>query len=140
LLPPLAGQESTPAYFVCQGNGGPYSGSAIIGALGGQVSFGPHRLIVPPLALLAPTTITAQSLPGDTIAVVMQPQGLRFLVPATLQLSYAQCRNQPTTPLSVVYVTDDLRWLLELINSINLPGQQVVNGSITHFSVYAAAE
>jgi hypothetical protein len=140
LLPGLPGQAPTPAYFACQGNGGPYTGSAVIGSLGGQVTFGPHVLIVPPLAVLTPTTISARTLPGDTIAVAFQPQGLQFLVPATLQLSYAQCQNQPDSSLSVVYVSDDLQWLLQLITSIDLPGQHKVSGSITHFSVYAAAE
>lgn len=139
-LPSLFGQSPSPQYFVCQGNGGPYSGSAVIGALGGQVTFGPHTLIVPPLALLKPTTITARTLPGDTIAVALQPQGLTFLLPATLELSYGQCQNQPDKPLSVVYVSDDLQWLLQLINSIDLLGQKEVTGSISHFSVYAAAE
>ncbi len=140
LLPGPLGQGPPPTYFLCQGNGGPYTGSAVIGPLGGQVTFGPHALLVPPLAVLKRTTITATSLPGDTIAVVLQPQGLQFLVPASLRLSYAQCQNQPGNSLSVVYVTDDLRWLLELITSINLPGQHEVTGTITHFSVYAAAE
>jgi hypothetical protein len=139
-LPWPLNQGPPPPYFVCQGNGGPYTGSAVIGPLGGQVTFGPHALIVPPAALLTPTTITATTLPGDTIAVVLQPQGLRFILPATLELSYAQCQNQPNGSLTLVYVSDDLRWLLELINSINLPGQHEVTGLITHFSVYAAAE
>jgi hypothetical protein len=136
----LFDQAPAPQYFVCQGNGGPYSGSAEIGALGGQVTFGPHTLIVPPLALLTPTTITAKTLPGDTIAVAFQPKGLTFLLPASLELSYAQCQNQPDKSLSVVYVSDDLQWLLQLITSIDLTGQKEVTGSITHFSVYAAAE
>jgi hypothetical protein len=140
ILPGLLGQTPPPTYFICQGNGGPYTGSAVIGPLGGEVTFGPHALLVPPLAVLKRTTITATSLSGDTIAVVLQPQGLQFLVPATLRLSYSQCQNQPDKSLSMVYVSDDLRWLLELITSINLPGQHEVTGSITHFSVYAAAE
>jgi hypothetical protein len=108
--------------------------------LGGQVTFGPHTLIVPPLAILTPTTITAKTQAGDTIAVAFQPQGLTFLLPATLELSYAQCQNQPNQPLSIVYVSNDLQWLLQLITSIDLTGQKEVTGSISHFSVYAAAE
>jgi hypothetical protein len=137
-LPLLSGDSVS--YFVCNGNGGPDSGSAVIGPLGGKVTFGPNELDVPPAALLSPTTITARTLPGDTIAVRFAPQGLTFLVPATLQLSYAQCQPQPTGTISVVYVNDLLNELLGLIESIDQPGQHRVVGLISHFSVYAIAE
>jgi hypothetical protein len=136
---PLQSGDSV-SYFVCHGNGGPDSGSAVIGLLGGKVTFGPHELDVPPAALLKPTTITARTLPGDTIAVRFEPQGLTFLLPATLQLSYAQCQPQPTGTLSVVYTNDLLDELLELIESIDERGQHKVVGLINHFSVYAIAE
>jgi hypothetical protein len=132
--------NDTISYFICHGNGGPYTGSAVIGPLGGRVVFGPHELDVPPAALLVPTTITAQTVPGDTIAVQFQPQGLTFLLPATLQLSYAQCNPQPTETLSIVYVDNLLDELLGLVESIMDPGAHKVIGLISHFSVYAIAE
>jgi hypothetical protein len=136
---PLASGNG-PTYFVCIGNTGPDSGSAVIGPLGGTVTFGPHELDVPPAALLTATTITARTLPGDTIAVQFQPQGLTFLIPATLQLSYAQCQTQPTQTLSIVYVNDLLNELLGLIESVEDAGQKKVVGPVSHFSVYAIAE
>ena len=78
--------------------------------------------------------------PGDTIAVQFQPQGLHFLLPATLQLSYAQCQPQPKGNLSIVYVNDLLDKLLGLIESILDPAQHKVIGLVTHFSLYAVAE
>lgn len=140
LLGLLGGGHQQISYFVCHGNGGPYTGSAMIGPLGGRVVFGPHELDVPPAGLLVPTRITAQTVPGDTIAVQFQPQGLHFLVPATLQLSYAQCQPQPKGNLSIVYVDDLLDKLLGLIESILDPAQHKVIGLITHFSLYAVAE
>jgi hypothetical protein len=136
----LLGGGQQISYFVCHGNGGPYTGSATIGPLGGRVVFGPHELDVPPAAVLVPTTITAQTIPGDTIAVQFQPQGLTFILPATLQLSYAQCQPQPKGNLSIVYVDDLLDKLLGLIESILDPAQHKVIGLITHFSLYAVAE
>jgi hypothetical protein len=133
-------QVDTIWYFVCNGNGGPYTGSAVIGPLGGTVTFGPHELIVPPGALFTPTTITAQTLASDTIAVQFQPQGLTFAVPATLELSYAQCQQPPSETLSIVYVNDLLNQLLGLVQSVVDPGQQMVVGLISHFSAYAVAE
>src|SRR5579859_5110032 len=50
-----------PQLFACQGNGGPYTGSATVGIFGGQVHIGPHTLSVPPLAVFKPTTITGTS-------------------------------------------------------------------------------
>jgi hypothetical protein len=139
LLLPLT-QSPPPAYFVCQGNGGPYTGSAVIGLLGGVVHFGPHELDVPPLAVLRNTTISARTLPGDTIAVEFQPQGLKFLVPASVQLSYAQCQQQPTQSLSILYVNNLLDGILEIIESLDNPALHRVTGVINHFSVYAVAE
>ncbi len=127
------------SFFVCKGNT-PDSGSAVIGPLGGRLTFGPHELDVPPAALLAPTRITAHTIPGDTIAVQFEPQGTHFLLPATLQLSYAQCNPQPTGTLSIVYVNDPLTTLLGLIESILDPSQKKVIGLITHFSMYVIAE
>ncbi len=140
LLGGLLGGSAPPQYFACTGNGGPYSGSAVIGPLGGRVVFGPHELDVPPLAVLKPTTISARTLPGDTIAVNFQPQGLQFIVPAALQLSYGQCTNRPTTALSIVYVTNLLDQLLAVVESLDATEQHKVIGPINHFSVYAVAE
>ena len=137
-LPLLRG--SPPSYLVCVGNGGPYTGSATLGLLGGKVTFGPHELDVPPLALLKQTTITARTLPGDTIAVAFEPQGLTFLVPATLQLSYAQCNPQPQRTVSILYVNDLLDEILGIVESLDERAQHKVIGPISHFSLYAAAE
>lgn len=136
----LGGGNNQIDYFVCHGNGGPYTGSATIGLLGGKVVFGPHELDVPPAALLVPTTITAQTIPGDTIAVHFEPSGTTFLLPATLRLSYAQCQPQPTEKLSIVCVNNLLDNLLGLVESILDPAHHQVVGLITHFSVYAVAE
>lgn len=129
-----------PSYFVCRGNGGPYTGSAVIGVLGGVVHFGPHELDLPPLAVLQPTLISARTIPGDTIAVAFQPEGQTFLVPASVQLSYAQCQQQPSKPLSILYVNNLLNELLAIIESLDDPSQHRVVGVINHFSVYAVAE
>jgi hypothetical protein len=136
----LGGSNKPINYFVCHGNGPVDSGSAVIGLLGGRVQIGPHELDVPPGALLRPTHISGRTVAGDTVAVQFQPQGLRFLLPATLQLSYAQCQPQPKQSVSIVYVNDLLNTLLGLIESIDHPGQHRVTGPVSHFSVYAIAE
>lgn len=134
----LGGQQQLPL-FVCQNNGGPYTGSGTVGILGGVVKVGPHKLTVPPLAVFQPTHISATTFAGDTIAVTFQPQGLKFLLPATLSLDYSHCSNRPTTSLQIDYLDDLLQTLLSIIPSLD-NGQGQVSGQISHFSVYAASE
>jgi hypothetical protein len=57
--------------------------SATIGVLGGTLSLPNAGLtvVVPPLALLSPTTITATALAGSDIAYEFAPHGLQFLAP-----------------------------------------------------------
>jgi hypothetical protein len=136
----LLGQNQQPLpLFVCQNNGGPYTGSGTVGLLGGTIHVGPHTLAVPPLAVFRPTNITATTYAGDTIAVTFQPQGLQFLVPPTLTLDYSHCSNRPSSSLQIDYLNDLLTEILSLIESTD-NGQGQVSGTINHFSVYAASE
>jgi hypothetical protein len=139
LLTDILGQSQPVPLFVCQGNGGPYTGSATVGIFGGTVHVGPHALVIPPAALLRPTSISATTYAGDTIAVTFQPQGLKFLLPATLVLDYKHCAVQPTSSLEIDYLNDLLNEILSLIPSLD-KGQGTVTGLISHFSVYAASE
>ena len=132
----LGGQ---PALFACQGNGGPYKGSGTVGIWGGQIQIGPHTLSVPPLAVLRPVTITATTIPGDTIAVVFGPQGQKFLLPPTLSLDYSHCQNKPSAPLTIDLLDNLLQTVLDLLPSLD-KGNGKVTAPIWHFSVYAAAE
>jgi hypothetical protein len=137
--PTLPGSD-TLTYFTCTDNRGPYSGAAVIGPAGGTVVFGPHSLIVPAGALRTNTPITAATLHGDTLAVTFGPAGLHFAQPATLVLSYSQCQTGPAGPLSIVFATDRMTQMIALIPSQDDESKNVVQGPITHFSVYAASE
>jgi hypothetical protein len=139
LIGDLLGQGQPLPLFVCQNNGGPYTGSGTVGLLGGTVHVGPHTLAVPPLAVLRQTKITATTYPGDTIAVTFQPQGLQFLLPPTLTLDYSHCSNQPTSSLQIDFLNDLLSIVLDLLPSLD-NGQGKVSAPINHFSVYAASE
>jgi hypothetical protein len=118
------------------------SKTATIGILGGTIKVGPHTLIIPPGALLSQKTITARILKNDyTHSVVFAPEGLKFLVPALVTLSYQGCDYKPTLlqQLEVVYTTDALDRILELLPSINNPLNKTTTGTIRHFSRYAIA-
>jgi hypothetical protein len=135
----LLGQQQPLPLFVCVNNGGPYTDTATIGPLGGVMHFGPHSLIVPPLALFQRTKLSATTYAGDTLAVTFQPQGLQFFLPATLSLDYKHCAAQPTSSLEIDYLNDLLTEILQLIPSID-NGSGAVTGQISHFSVYAGSE
>lgn len=59
------------------------SASAMVGALGGQLSIPGAGLnvVIPPLALTVPTRITVTAVRGNQLAYEFEPHGTRFLVP-----------------------------------------------------------
>ena len=126
--------------FVCAADTVAASDTATIGPLGGVINFGPHSLVVPPAALLAPTLITATAPADGHLTAVLQPEGLRFLLPATLTLGYAQCNPQPSNTLSIVYLNGPLGQILQWLPSILHLDSHTVSALIGHFSVYAGAE
>jgi hypothetical protein len=136
----IRGGSDSLSLFVCAADSIADSASAVIGPLGGQIQFGPHTLVVPAGALLQPTTITATA-PGDGyVDAVFQPQGLHFLVPAQLTLSYAQCSPAPDHQASITYLQSLLGEILDILPSVDNRSQGQVVAPITHFSVYAVAD
>ena len=110
-----------------------------IGFRGGELQIGPHRLIVPRGALLHKTRITGRISSDSVNSVQFYPAGLQFLVPARLQLSYENCNKLDLKNMRVVYTSDDLSQLLELIPSEDRRLKNTVVGLISHFSRYAVA-
>jgi hypothetical protein len=111
-----------------------------VGVLGGTIQFGPNTLVVPPGAVLTPTTITATTPADGHLTAEFQPEGLRFLVPPTLILGYAQCSPPPTGTLTIAYLDGPLGQILQLLQTVTDPVTQTMSAPIMHFSVYAAAE
>jgi hypothetical protein len=89
--------------------------------------------------LLRITHITGTISADSVNSVQFAPEGLRFAVPAILSLSYANCRQPPIGPMKVVYTSNDLLTLLELVRSIDNKANRSVVGFISHFSRYAVA-
>jgi hypothetical protein len=119
----------------------PYAESTqTIGPLGGSISAGPHTLVIPPGALLAPTTITMIQPTGRGVnAVKFKPEGLRFLTPAALTMSYSNCSLfGKLLPKRIAYTDDDLNILYYLLSLDNLAAKQVT-GKVNHFSEYVVA-
>jgi hypothetical protein len=138
LLPTLSQDSST--LYVCTADSVTHTGSASIGPLGGKINFGGNTLIVPPGAVLSKTTITATA-PGDGhLSAVFQPEGLHFLVPPVLTLSYQQCASPPANTAEIVYLQSLLGDLLEILPSTLNLNQHTISAPIWHFSVYAVAD
>ncbi len=118
----------------------PYSATtSVIGKGGGTIYVGPHRLTIPKGALRGDVTITGEVIPGNNNSVRFSPEGLRFAVTATLNMSYSNCKGLLTLlPKKIVY-TDELLNILSLLPSIDLSGQQRVQAQLQHFSRYAVA-
>jgi hypothetical protein len=119
----------------------PYASSTqTIGSLGGSISAGPHTLVIPPGALLAPTSITMTAPTGLGVnAVKFQPEGLRFVAPAVLTMSYSNCSLLgKILPKRIAYTDDNLNILYYLLSLDNLLSKRVT-GKVDHFSDYVVA-
>lgn len=114
--------------------------SATIGPAGGVIQVGPHTLSIPAGALSDWVTITAEA-PSDTVNYVhFEPQGLQFSKKATLTMSYANCGLLSSlTPKEIVYTTDDLLTILDVLQSVDDPLNAKVTAKLKHFSEYAMA-
>lgn len=130
----------TDSLFVCAADTIVASDTAIIGPLGGTLTFGPHSLVIPPGALLTPRTIIATAPADGHLTAVLEPSGLQFILPAVLNLGYAQCNPQPSNTLSIVYLNGPLGQILSWLPSVLHLDTHTVSAPIPHFSVYAGAE
>src|SRR5467141_3692464 len=119
----------------------PYaSNTKTIGPLGGTISAGPHTLVIPPGALSANTSITMTAPTGLGVnAVKFQPAGLRFIAPAALSMSYANCSLLGILlPKRIAYTDDNLNIISYLLSLDNLLAKRVT-GKVNHFSDYVVA-
>jgi len=119
----------------------PYaSDTETIGPLGGVLRAGPHSLVIPPGALAAPTTIIMTAPTGLGVnAVKFQPQGLTFITPAALTMSYANCSLLgKLLPKRIAYTDDNLNIISYLFSLDNLLSKNVT-GKVNHFSDYVVA-
>lgn len=119
--------------------------SATVGLLGGtlQLPSAGLTIVVPPLAVLSPTSITVTALAGSNVAYEFAPHGRSFLVPLIAIQSLQNTEGVAGGPidpllLSVGYFPNSLtpNIVTELLSvSVNLLGQTATT-LIWHFSGY----
>ena len=77
--------------------------------------------------------------PQSVNSVRFSPQGLHFLAPAALTMSYSNCNLLgKLLPKRIAYTDDNLNILSYLISLDNLLSKKVT-GKLDHFSRYAVA-
>lgn len=125
----------------------PLSTSATLGVLGGTLAIpgAGITVIVPPLALSAPTTIGVTALAGSNVAYEFSPHGIHFNVPllVTQNLANTQAGSGLVSPWSlyVGYFPDasNVTSVTELLNvGVNL-FNQTASFNVWHFSGYIIA-
>jgi hypothetical protein len=112
--------------------------AAIIGPNGGTLHVGAHQLVIPKGALDHEELITAEAPTSSLVDVQFQPEGLQFLQPAHLTLSYKGCVRPLIPELLVAYLGQGNR-ILELLPSSDRKLDDEVEADVEHFSRYAIA-
>jgi hypothetical protein len=108
-----------------------------VGAAGGTIVVGDHRLVIPQGALGSAVVIKAEQVSGSVNSVRFSPEGLRFAKPAQLTMSYRNCLIV-LKQKRIAYTTELLK-VLSLLPSVDLFGSRSVTSPIDHFSRYVVA-
>lgn len=121
--------------------------SAFLGALGGEVSAGGHRIVVPPdaLPLLGLSLVTLTVPPSKYVEIEVSVNGLphfQFAQPLTLVIDYSRCSrsNIDREPLRVWYIDPVTHAFLEDMGGVDDKVARTVTFTTDHFSGYAVAQ
>jgi hypothetical protein len=112
--------------------------AAIIGPKGGSIRVGNHELRIPAGALSKEVLISAEAPVTNNAVVNLEPHGLKFAKPVSLELSYKNCLLPPLLDLYVVYLNPANKILEVNRSRVSLPSKSVT-GELDHFSRYAIA-
>lgn len=115
------------------------SATAVIGPLGGTITAGANTFTVPEGALLDSVSITMVAASDTVNRVHFEPEGLQFLQPASLTMSYANCDTFGSLIPKNIAWTTDLLVILDYLKSWDDHSAQTVTGQVNHFSEYAVA-
>jgi hypothetical protein len=154
---PTAPEPSAAARTLLTGEGKPglvqcptdesQSVSALLGVLGGEVSVGGHRVIVPPdaLPLLGLSLVTLTVPASKYVEIEVRVNGLphfQFAQPLTLVVDYSRCSrsNIDHEPLRVWYIDPVTKAFIEDMGGVDDKIARTVTFATDHFSGYAVAQ
>lgn len=110
------------------------TGSMTIGAEGGELVIGTHRLVIPPGAVDKRILITGTVPEGKPFEIQLEPHGLQFRKAAGLVLDASSCTEVP----DIVYLIDQVN-VSEPIEATYSSWWKTIACPIWHFSGYAIA-
>lgn len=122
------------------------SASASIGPLGGSVSVGGHRIIVPRDALPPGFSVVTLIVPPSRfVEIEARVNGLphfEFAVPVTVVVDYSRCSrsNIDQAPLRVWHIDPLTNTFLEDMGGVDDKAARTVTFTTDHFSGYAIAQ
>jgi hypothetical protein len=121
--------------------------SALLGALGGELSVGGHRIIVPPdaLPLVGVSLVTLTAPASKYVEIEVSVNGLphfQFAQPLTLVIDYSRCSrsNIDRDPLRVWYIDPVTHAFIEDMGGVDDKIARTVTFTTDHFSGYAVAQ
>lgn len=115
-----------------------------LGLLGGTIALDGHSITLPPGAVLRPTDFTLTVPKSNRVEIQIHADGhdsFRFLLPATVTISYDRCERQDFDPdaLSVWHIDEITGQLLELMAGIVDPDSRDISFSTGHLSGFVIA-
>lgn len=145
---------TTPAGGVAANSAGPEpvecpvettaSASSLIGPLGGVVSVGGHQMVIPPLAVLAPTQFTVTVPASQYMRVDITAgngQHYQFRKPVSITLSYARCTRSDINKENLrIFYVDDNDVILEDMGGTDDKAARTVTTGTDHLSGYLIGE
>lgn len=139
----LAAQNTGPTLLECPAET-TTSASSLVGPLGGVVNVGGHQLVIPPLAVLVPTTFTVTVPASQYMRVDITAgngQHYQFQKPVSITLSYARCSrsNIEKENLRIFYVDDANVILQDMGGTDDKPARTVSTGT-DHLSGYVIGQ
>ena len=121
--------------------------SALLGVLGGEVSVGDTRVIIPPdaLPLFGLSLVTLTVPPSKYVEIEVRVNGLphfQFAQPVTVVIDYGRCTRSDIDrdPLRVWHIDPLTKTFLEDMGGVDDKVARTVTFSTDHFSGYAIAQ
>lgn len=121
--------------------------SALLGVLGGEISIGGTRVIIPPdaLPLFGLSLVTLTVPPSKYVEIEVRVNGLphfQFTQPVTVVIDYSRCTRSDIdrSPLRVWNINPLTKTFLEDMGGVDDKVARTVTFTTDHFSGYAIAQ
>jgi hypothetical protein len=137
--------QSGPANLIVCPAATAQASSGLIGPLGGVLTVGGATVLIPPNAVLLPTTFTLTVPASKYLEIEVTPAGgthYTFAAPVAVTIDYSRCgrRDLDSSDLSVWYIDSQTKALLQNMRAVQDRLTHTVTFTTLHFSGYAVAD